>query len=155
MIAQQLAGAIASAPLCRLNDLSRDVWRAWAARRRRSAAPQSGLRARMGPASEPPDGWWGTSTVTRATSQASSENASDLFSSLLIVAVELHKAGEHRKAFKRVVRAAQDLFLSVGVTKNDKEPYRHLFTALAALDRGSLTQRKGPNKPTAPHAFSP
>jgi hypothetical protein len=32
VLAQQLAGAIASAPLCRLDDLSRDVWRAWAAR---------------------------------------------------------------------------------------------------------------------------
>jgi hypothetical protein len=64
----------------------------------------------------------------------------------LIVAVELHKAGEHRKAFKQTVRAAQDLFLSVGVTKDDVKPYRHLFTALEALDRGSLGLKRGPKQ---------
>jgi hypothetical protein len=32
VLAQQLAEAIASAPLSRLDDLSRDIWRAWAAR---------------------------------------------------------------------------------------------------------------------------
>src|SRR5690349_12254725 len=37
-----------------------------------------------GPAWEPPDGLWGTSTSTSAMTQASSANALDFFSSLLI-----------------------------------------------------------------------
>src|SRR3954464_9537525 len=36
-----------------------------------------------GPASEPRDGWWATSISIRATTQTSSANAPDFFSSLL------------------------------------------------------------------------
>src|SRR3954469_20385980 len=50
-----------------------------------------------GPASEPRDGWWATSISIRATTQTSSANAPDFFSSLLARAGREH-AGRIQKA---------------------------------------------------------
>jgi hypothetical protein len=74
--------------------LFRASWTCATARVTDRPVPSSHGRARTttippvgagGPAWEPPDGWWGTSTSTSAMTQASSANAPDFFSSLLVV----------------------------------------------------------------------
>src|SRR3954463_11787873 len=47
-----------------------------------------------GPASEPRDGWWATSISIRATTQTSSANAPDFFSSLLEIALDPKTSNE-------------------------------------------------------------
>jgi hypothetical protein len=80
--------------------LFRASWTCATARVTDRPVPSSHGRARTttippggagGPAWEPPDGLWGTSTSTSAMTQASSANAPDFFSSLLVLL--RHEAG--------------------------------------------------------------
>jgi hypothetical protein len=63
----------------------------------------------------------------------------------LSLAATLHQSGAHRDGFKWAIRAAVDLFRSIGASPEQIEPYRHLLSALDDLERGSLDPAlKGP-----------